>query len=55
VVVEGRSAGTVMVQVENGRKLKASLNGKNAHCAGDMEVIAVLTVAVRVSLIKASY
>jgi hypothetical protein len=47
-VVEKKNAGAVTEKVENGTKLKANLNGRNVHCAGEMGVIAVLTVAEQV-------
>jgi len=45
-------AGAVTGKVGNGTKLKANLNGRNVHCAGEMGVIAVLTVVEHCCLIK---
>jgi hypothetical protein len=50
--VAEKNAGTVTVQAENGRESKASLNGINAHCAGELEVIAASTAAEQACLIK---
>jgi hypothetical protein len=44
VVLEGRNAGTVMVKVGHGKKLKVKLIGRNALCAGEVELTYVLTV-----------
>lgn len=52
MVVGGRNAGTATAQVENGKKLKESLNGRNVHYAGEMEVIAASIVVEQVCLIK---